>query len=40
MESYDTYFVQLRCEASTRKVGAFFMPKHNRTDRVIKCRKY
>nr|DAK35644.1 MAG TPA: hypothetical protein [Caudoviricetes sp.] len=27
MESYDTYFVQLRCEASTGKVGAFFMPK-------------
>lgn len=25
MESYDTYFVQLRCEASTGKVGAFFM---------------
>nr|DAE18341.1 MAG TPA: hypothetical protein [Siphoviridae sp. cteHV32] len=28
MESYDTYFVQLRCEASTGKVGAFFMLKN------------
>lgn len=27
MESYDTYFVQLRCEASTGKVGAFFHAK-------------
>ncbi len=27
MESYATFFVQLRCEASTREVGAFFMLK-------------
>nr|DAG66979.1 MAG TPA: hypothetical protein [Caudoviricetes sp.] len=28
MESYGLFFVQLRCEASTGKVGAFFMPKN------------
>ena len=27
MESYATFFVQLRCETSTGKVGVFFMPK-------------
>ena len=27
MESYGLFFVQLRCEASTGKVGAFFHAK-------------